>query len=54
MLEWLVDIIKSLCNGKFTGSIQIRFKNGGISSITKPKGKTDEVKRRPEYGIDYK
>lgn len=39
MLEWLIKICRALISGKFTGSIQVRFKDGGISSITKPKGK---------------
>ena len=39
MLEWLIRICKALISGKFNGSIQIRFKDGGISSITKPKEK---------------
>ena len=47
MLEWWIKILKALISGRFTGSIQIRFKDGGISSITKPKGKGktwDEIK----------
>lgn len=39
MLEWVVKILKALISGRFEGSILIRFKDGGISSITKPKGK---------------
>jgi len=44
MLEWLVKILKSLIDGKFTGKIQIRFKNGGISSITKPKKEDNGIR----------
>jgi hypothetical protein len=36
VLKWVVSVIESLCDGKFTGGVQIWFKNGGISSITRP------------------
>jgi len=38
MLEWLQNILKSLIKAKFTGGIQIWFKDGGISSVTRPNG----------------
>jgi hypothetical protein len=46
MLEWLVNILKSLSDGKYTGGLLIYFKNGGISAITKPKeeGKSNGLK----------
>ena len=46
MLEWLVDILKALIKARYTGHIQIRFKNGGISSITRPREKDYEVSIR--------
>jgi hypothetical protein len=39
MLEWVVKILEALAKGRFTGSVNIRFKDGGISSITRPKDK---------------
>jgi len=41
-LEWLLEMITSLINGKFSGGIEIYFKEGGISGINKPKEKFKE------------
>lgn len=47
-LEWLLELCMSLIDGRFTGAIEIQFKDGGISSITKPKEKVltyNQIKR---------
>ena len=44
MLEWVIGLLKALAKGRYTGSVNVRFKDGGISSVTKPKEKKDELK----------
>jgi len=34
-MRWIIDIIKSLREKKFTGSIQINFFKGSISNVMK-------------------
>lgn len=34
-MRWIIDIIKSLMEKKFTGSLQINFFEGGISNVNK-------------------
>lgn len=50
-IEWVVNIISSLIRGRHTGGIQIWFKDGGISSITKPQEKKEclQVVREQYY-----
>ena len=52
MLEWVIGLLKALAKGRFTGSVNVRFKDGGISSITKPKEKerkSDELRPKKSY-----
>lgn len=32
-MEWLIEIIKSKIDSKFTGSIELNFFKGGISNV---------------------
>lgn len=34
-MRWIIDIIKSLIDMKYTGSIQINFYKGSISNVMK-------------------
>lgn len=56
MLEWVIGLLKALANGKYTGSVNIRFKDGGISSVTKPKEKKtwtrNELKIKSTYSSE--
>jgi len=43
MLEWVIDLIRALARGRYTGSLNVRFKDGGISSITRPTEKSSNA-----------
>jgi hypothetical protein len=32
-MQQIADLLKNLCEKKFTGSVQINFSNGGIANI---------------------
>jgi len=46
VLEWIIGLLKALVKGRYTGGVNIRFKDGGISSVTKPKEKKDGLKKK--------